>query len=69
MKQLIFIVACLLCVSVNGQTQEQDSLVEGSMLIKKTPSLTEVEPNFKYDPLRPAKAAFYSAIVPGLGQA
>jgi hypothetical protein len=69
MKQLIFIVACLLCVSLNGQTQEQDSLVEGSMLIKKTPSLTEVEPNFKYDPLRPAKAAFYSAIVPGLGQA
>ncbi len=69
MKQLIFIVACLLCVSLNGQTQEQDSLVEGSMLINKTPSLTEVEPNFKYDPLRPAKAAFYSAIVPGLGQA
>lgn len=69
MKEVIFIIACLLCFSVNGQIQEQDSLSKGAMLIKKTPSLIEEELNFKYDPLRPAKAAFYSAMVPGLGQA
>lgn len=30
---------------------------------------TIVDNNYKYNPLSPAKAAFYSAILPGLGQA
>ncbi len=69
MRYFIFFVTFLGYFLVNGQSTANDSIYEGSMLIKKTPSLTETEPTFVYDPLRPAKAAFYSAIVPGLGQA
>lgn len=41
---------------------------EDSLLID--PQLVVEEPAFRpYDPLSPARAAFYSAVVPGLGQA
>jgi len=47
--------------------QKADSLTvkeEGILIIKD--SLTPIE---KYDPLAPQRAAFYSAVLPGLGQA
>lgn len=69
MKYLVFIIASLNFLLVSGQNQQKDSLYKGSILIRKTPSLSETKPRFEHDPLRPAKAAFYSAIVPGLGQA
>lgn len=44
------------------------SAQEDSLLID--PQLVVEEPAFRpYDPLSPARAAFYSAVVPGLGQA
>ena len=44
------------------------SAQEDSLLID--PQLVIEEPAYKpYDPLSPARAAFYSAVLPGLGQA
>jgi uncharacterized protein DUF5683 len=48
-------------------SQTPDSLQvkeERSIVIKDT-----ISPKEEYDPLAPSKAAFYSAVVPGLGQA
>jgi hypothetical protein len=63
-KFLIVNVICfLLCVSLFGQDKKN----------KKTRDTLTVENNSKIsepiDPLSPAKAAFYSAVLPGLGQA
>lgn len=69
MRYFFFIIACLNFLLINGQSNTNDSIYEGSILLKKTPSPIDTEPTFLYDPLRPAKAAFYSAIVPGFGQA
>lgn len=53
----IFFIGC--CQNMVAQNSEQPILV-----IKDTLNLTET-----YNPLAPAKAAFYSAVLPGLGQA
>lgn len=46
----------------------QLSAQEDSLLV--TPQIVVEEPTYKpYDPLSPARAAFYSAVLPGLGQA
>ena len=48
-------------------SQEADTLTvkqEGILIIKDT-----LQPEVKYNPLAPQRAAFYSAVVPGLGQA
>ena len=42
----------------------QDSITANEIKIKK-----QLINNIKTDPLRPAKSAFYSAVLPGLGQA
>lgn len=43
---------------------------EDSLKIGTTPNTVLEQANYKpYDPLAPARAAFYSAILPGLGQA
>jgi len=60
---------CILFLSAAAQlfAQKTDSLLinnEKVIIIKDT--LINKEP---YDPLAPSKAAFYSAVVPGLGQA
>lgn len=54
-------------VAATTLAQTQDSLVvqEETQLIVKDTLKTKVP----YDPLAPSKAAFYSAVVPGLGQA
>lgn len=57
---LVFVVVGL----VSSFGQEQDTLFQSKM--------TSTKDAFKlnlYDPLAPARSAFYSAIVPGLGQA
>lgn len=57
---LVFVVGGL----VSSFGQEQDTLFQSKM--------TSTKDAFKlnlYDPLAPARSAFYSAIVPGLGQA
>lgn len=63
----------LFCVCVFAQKKKQkdppqitvDELMNGEILDKDLKSLYSVQ---KYNPLSPAKAAFYSAVVPGLGQ-
>ncbi|GAA0873004.1 DUF5683 domain-containing protein [Gangjinia marincola] len=57
--------------SVSGIIAQQDSLQvkneDSIRLLKK--QLRKAKRVKAYDPLAPAKAAFYSAVVPGLGQA
>ena len=52
-----FILLFLFCVSTSITAQEKDNIVFKDTLKSET-----------IDPLRPSKAAFYSAILPGLGQ-
>jgi len=75
---LIMLCAFFSCFSLFGQDkapkkelQKEESISENTE--KKIPKEVVVDSLFQvetaYDPLRPAKAAFYSAILPGLGQA
>lgn len=66
-KAVYILLLCLCSVYAGFSQKEKDST---SLNLEKTPfranqTLTKQE----IDPLRPAKAAFYSAILPGLGQA
>jgi hypothetical protein len=63
--RLFYKIAILLCVftSVRGYAQK-DSIQKNGLNIRGDIKTTEVE----YKPLAPAKAAFYSAVLPGLGQ-
>lgn len=54
----------LLATSLLAQTTDSLSVKEEKVLVVKD-SLTTKE---SYDPLAPARAAFYSAVIPGLGQ-
>lgn len=60
MNKLFYIVA--LCFLLGNQDLYSQQTVEG-LVIKDSTKLKEI------DPLTPTKAAFYSAILPGLGQA
>ena len=51
----------LLCITIQAQ-DDKEELEEGVVISTENTSR-------QLDPLRPAKAAFYSAILPGLGQA
>jgi len=65
-KSNIFFILLIFVVSF-VVAQESDSLSvksENGLIIKET-----VITNEEYNPLAPAKAAFYSAVLPGLGQA
>ena len=55
----------LLATSIFAQTADTLNVKEEKILVVKD-SLSPKEP---YDPLAPARAAFYSAVIPGLGQA
>ena len=66
---------CLLFILISGlhfTNAQNDSIPQKkgmSMKLKTEPNLKEKDFSLDlYDPLGPAKAAFYSAIVPGLGQ-
>lgn len=64
-NRALYILFFLLATSVIAQTT--DTLrVKNDKIIVPEFSLKE---NTPYDPLAPARAAFYSAVVPGLGQA
>ena len=62
MKNLLFIFILLSCSVCFSQSDDKEEPV---LLIKDTLPLKPV----KIDPLAPSKAAFYSAILPGMGQA
>lgn len=59
----LFLIIILVCSIITIQAQENNVDEEKGLVIKKS-----VESQ-KTDPLRPARAAFYSAVLPGLGQA
>jgi hypothetical protein len=74
------ITACFLlcCSSLFAQDKVQEEKKENEtsskeevekVLPKEVVFDSVLKPKIAYDPLRPAKAAFYSAILPGLGQA
>ena len=68
-KFLISIFFCLVCVLVKSQnTKTNDTLNKINLSSKnyKTPSARKIK--LIEDPLTPSKAAFYSAVFPGLGQ-
>lgn len=60
-KSLMTLFCLLLCITVQAQ-DDKKKLEEGVVI--STENISR-----QLDPLRPAKAAFYSAILPGLGQA
>jgi hypothetical protein len=57
-NSFIPILFLIFCTAATAQEQKQEMLIKTDSIIVK-----------EIDPLRPAKAAFYSAILPGLGQA
>lgn len=59
----LFLIIFLVCSIITIQAQENNVDEEEGLIIQKT-----VESQ-KTDPIRPARAAFYSAVLPGLGQA
>ncbi len=63
MKRFTIITLIILSFSIKGWTQESTEVVEASTLMNNISS--DYKP---MDPLAPSRAAFYSAIVPGLGQ-
>ena len=64
-NKLFYIFIFLLANSLFAQKSDTLTVVEeNGLIIKET--IIEKEP---YNPLAPAKAAFYSAVLPGLGQA
>lgn len=63
MRRFTIIALIILCFSSKGWTQESTEVIEASTLASNTSS--DYKP---MDPLAPSRAAFYSAIVPGLGQ-
>ena len=71
MRSKFYLIVTLCCFSFFGFSQEEKSkekenesdLVESNLVIQDTIKRVEI------DPLRPSKAAFYSAVLPGLGQA
>jgi hypothetical protein len=67
-KRYILLLMCLLFLSLGfSQTKEKDSTLSTSINELKIDNT--LIPRKEIDPLRPSKAAFYSAILPGLGQA
>ncbi|RED43042.1 hypothetical protein DFQ10_107231 [Winogradskyella eximia] len=66
-KSLFSLLLCLLSVSLSFSQKEKDST---SIAIDESAFITsETIIKKEIDPLRPSKAAFYSAVLPGLGQA
>ena len=66
-KSLYIIILCLFSALQSFSQKEKDStsiaIDQSSLIVKELITRPDI------DPLRPSKAAFYSAILPGLGQA
>lgn len=69
-KIVFFLFFYFISVSIYAQVEEEvkSDKQENDLVVKKTPKNIPLV-DFKMNPLAPAKAAFYSAILPGLGQA
>ena len=66
-KRFFTLLLCLFSVLFSFSQKEKDST---SIAIEENPIIAnDTLVKKEIDPLRPAKAAFYSAILPGLGQA
>ncbi|NNM23685.1 MAG: hypothetical protein HKO54_09020 [Flavobacteriaceae bacterium] len=65
MRNNIFHILLFIGCSVLAQTQDSLQLKEERSIVVQDTLIDQDE----YDPLAPSKAAFYSAVVPGLGQA
>ena len=70
MRNRFYILASLCCLPFFGFAQDDEdsesndvNMTESNVVIQDTVKRAEI------DPLRPSRAAFYSAILPGLGQA
>jgi len=69
-KFLISLFFCLVCVLVKSQDTEINDTIKKVNINSKTSKLTSARKiKLIEDPLTPSKAAFYSAVFPGLGQA
>ncbi len=66
-KAILFFIAILLINYTYSQKKKKEERLDKNGLIVKNAPLNQE--NFDINPLAPAKAAFYSAILPGLGQA
>lgn len=64
MQKTIIISICLLFIFIAKVSAQKDSTVVGDLKVKGGIQVTK---DF-YNPLSPSKAAFYSAIFPGMGQ-
>lgn len=65
MPKLLYIV--VLVLSFGSQVSYSQTVDDGALVIKDT--VNAVSKDKEINPLAPSKAAFYSAVVPGLGQA
>lgn len=65
-SKLLFIAVIFLLGTFHGNAQ--DELDELNVQVQDTVKVKKGK-TFDYDPLAPSKAAFYSAVLPGLGQA
>ncbi len=66
-KHVITLVVAVFCYFTCQSQQDETSTTPTQATLKITDSVVKKAPVF--DPLRPAKATFFSAILPGLGQA
>lgn len=69
MNKTLFVYIFLLCTTLTAYSQDKTA---DSTATKEVPSEIQgqlaTQAKREYDPLAPSKAAFYSAILPGLGQ-
>ena len=66
-KSLLFLLVFLLCSAGISFSQEDSLIIKTETKKVLKPKKIKVVP--EYEPLAPARAAFYSAVLPGLGQA
>lgn len=69
MNKRFFIFSLLLFFSFQFHYAQEKEAQEETIAAEKKSDSDFLYDNDDYDPLRPARAAFYSAVVPGLGQA
>ncbi|OAB81474.1 hypothetical protein ULVI_01245 [Cochleicola gelatinilyticus] len=65
-NNLLYILLFLPIVFLSAQTSDTIPVTKTETIVVTKDSISNLEP---YDPLAPSRAAFYSAVVPGLGQA
>ncbi len=64
-NNFLYIFFLIFATTLSAQTSDSLRVKKNDKLIVVTDSLG---PKVEYDPLAPARAAFYSAVIPGLGQ-